>query len=207
MAADKYGLVGSSSCVHKEKINFFDRLPDEVLQHIFCHLPLLDVLLNSNRVCTRWNNIISNPKFMKWKKRYHKMKKGVGDVLCEVKEVMKTNKMTLPSTYISGLIRYVYSKHVLPRKYYSHFILLLLFRVMMLFTLWSELSRVLYSVATVKIKAPKGIVANLFRSQWGTSPSLQLFYGGDFAWQPFPQQNWIFLLIFVQFIVNLMSEV
>ena len=25
--------------------------------------------------------------------------------------------------------------------------------------------------------------------QWGRSPLLQIFYGGDFVWRPFPQQN------------------
>lgn len=59
---DKYGLLGSGSYPKKEKVNYFERLPPEVLENIFCQLPLLDLCLNSNRVCSQWNSIIADEK-------------------------------------------------------------------------------------------------------------------------------------------------
>ena len=40
----------------------FEHLPAEVVEHIFCQLPILDLCLNCNRVCTQWNEKISHPK-------------------------------------------------------------------------------------------------------------------------------------------------
>lgn len=61
---DKYGLLGSGSYPNDEteKINYFELLPPEVLENIFCQLPMLDLCLNSNRVCLQWNNIIADEK-------------------------------------------------------------------------------------------------------------------------------------------------
>lgn len=61
---DKYGLLGSGSYPNDEteRVNYFELLPLEVLENIFCHLPLLDLCLNSNRVCQQWNNIIADEK-------------------------------------------------------------------------------------------------------------------------------------------------
>ena len=61
---DKYGLLGSGSYPkdNAERINYFERLPPEVLENIFCQLPMLDLCLNSNRVCLQWNNIIADEK-------------------------------------------------------------------------------------------------------------------------------------------------
>jgi hypothetical protein len=55
----KYGLLGHQPA---ERINYFDKLPDELLQKIFCQLPILDLCLNCNRVCVRWNEVISQEK-------------------------------------------------------------------------------------------------------------------------------------------------
>lgn len=62
---DKYGLLGSGSFpseLDKTGVNFFEMLPPEVLENIFCQLPMLDLCLNSNRVCSAWNDIIANEK-------------------------------------------------------------------------------------------------------------------------------------------------
>ncbi|WAR27074.1 FBH1-like protein [Mya arenaria] len=62
--SDKYGLLGTGSYPREnsEKVNYFERLPPEVLENIFCQLPMLDLSLNSNRVCSQWNSIIGNEK-------------------------------------------------------------------------------------------------------------------------------------------------
>ena len=60
---DKYGLLGSGHYPSgKGGENYFEQLPPEVLENIFCQLPMLDLCLNSNRVCLSWNNIIANEK-------------------------------------------------------------------------------------------------------------------------------------------------
>ena len=62
---DKYGLLGSGSYPSepdKSGVNYFELLPPEVLENIFCQLPMLDLCLNSNRVCLAWNDIIANEK-------------------------------------------------------------------------------------------------------------------------------------------------
>ena len=60
---DKYGLLGTGTEPPEEEeewIADLSHLPEEVLELILCQLPLLDLVLNVNRVCTRWNNIISH---------------------------------------------------------------------------------------------------------------------------------------------------
>lgn len=61
---DKYGLLGSGSYPKEdtEKVNYFEWLPLEVIENIFCQLPLLDLCLNINRVCLQWNDIIADEK-------------------------------------------------------------------------------------------------------------------------------------------------
>ena len=55
----KFGLLGHQP---QEKIDYFSKLPDELLQKVFCQLPILDLCLNCNRVCVRWNEVISQEK-------------------------------------------------------------------------------------------------------------------------------------------------
>jgi hypothetical protein len=62
MFSDRYGLLGSGSEPCDPTINYFERLPVEVLETIFCQLPMLDLCLNSNRVCLAWSEVISSPK-------------------------------------------------------------------------------------------------------------------------------------------------
>ncbi|KAL4227091.1 F-box DNA helicase 1 [Mactra antiquata] len=108
--SDKYGLLGSGSYPKKEKINYFERLPPEVLENIFCQLPMLDLCLNSNRVCLQWNSIIADEKFVPWKKLYHRLKARVSENIGKKQSmatIMHQNGMALPQNYLSGLIRYM----------------------------------------------------------------------------------------------------
>lgn len=60
-----FGLVGAhdgDDSDEEEKIDYFEQLPDELLEVIFAQLPMLDLCLNSNRVCIRWSQIISSEK-------------------------------------------------------------------------------------------------------------------------------------------------
>ena len=56
-----YGLLNDSK-VTVTRENYFEKLPADVVENIFCSLPMLDLCLNVNRVCLTWNDIISNPK-------------------------------------------------------------------------------------------------------------------------------------------------
>ena len=56
-----YGLLNDSK-VTVTRENYFEKLPADVVENIFCGLPMLDLCLNVNRVCLTWNDIISNPK-------------------------------------------------------------------------------------------------------------------------------------------------
>ena len=51
--------------------DYFAKLPDEILEAIFCQLALIDLLTNLSLVCKRWCAIISCDKFLLWKKRYY----------------------------------------------------------------------------------------------------------------------------------------
>ncbi len=61
VVGDKYGLLGQGGggAQREEMINYFDSLPMEVTENILCRLPLMDLLLNVNRVCGQWKDIIS----------------------------------------------------------------------------------------------------------------------------------------------------
>ena len=58
-----FGLLGrEQSDVKRPDVDHFATLPDEILEKIFCQLPVLDLCLTCNRVCRRWNNIIAAEK-------------------------------------------------------------------------------------------------------------------------------------------------
>lgn len=61
-----FGLLGTDSDEDayddQDKVNLFCRLPDEVVENIFCQLPMMDLLLNCALVCHHWKSIISSEK-------------------------------------------------------------------------------------------------------------------------------------------------
>lgn len=81
-----FGLFGVSSSEDEELGNYFDsemagyrrryfsELPDEILENIFCQMPLVDLLVNMSVVCKRWHKVISNVRFLLWKKHYYRYK-------------------------------------------------------------------------------------------------------------------------------------
>lgn len=113
IASEKYGLLGTSSSfkttAEKPLIDYFDNLPDELLEIIFAQLPMLDLCLNSNRVCCRWNQIISSERFVPWKKKYHRLKKNIPGTVADVKQILVKNNICRATDYLTGLIRYVKS--------------------------------------------------------------------------------------------------
>ena len=65
-SSTKYGLVGgdiTESDDESEDFNYcgteFSQLPVEIMENIFCQLPIVDLMLNCVLVCRQWNNVIS----------------------------------------------------------------------------------------------------------------------------------------------------
>lgn len=65
-SSTNYGLVGSDiteSDDECEDFNYcgteFSQLPVEIMENIFCQLPIVDLMLNCVLVCRQWNNVIS----------------------------------------------------------------------------------------------------------------------------------------------------
>lgn len=50
-----------------------DSLNPETLEIIFAHIPLPELLKSTSRVCKHWNKIISNEKFLYFKKSYYRV--------------------------------------------------------------------------------------------------------------------------------------
>lgn len=53
-----------------------DDLPPEILEQIFAHVPLIDLLTVHSLVCKKWHGIIFRPNFMPWKKSYFRYMKN-----------------------------------------------------------------------------------------------------------------------------------
>lgn len=103
-----FGLLGDSK-VKVILVNYFERLPPDVMENIFCRLPMMDLCLNMNLVCTSWNDIISNEKFIPWKKLYHHVKLDRADAKRTVEEIIQAEGMTRSSLRLLNLISYMQS--------------------------------------------------------------------------------------------------
>ena len=65
-SSTNYGLVGgdiTESDDESEDFSYcgteFSQLPVEIMENIFCQLPIVDLMLNCVLVCRQWNNVIS----------------------------------------------------------------------------------------------------------------------------------------------------
>ncbi|KAM4036721.1 F-box DNA helicase 1 isoform 2-T2 [Anomaloglossus baeobatrachus] len=101
-----YGLLGVTdqidpSCGH---INQF---PDELLQRIFCFLPIVDLYQNVSLVCHKWKSLVHDPLFIKWKKLYHLYLAKDGQTIVEINDLLKKNGITADNPLcILHLVRY-----------------------------------------------------------------------------------------------------
>lgn len=48
--------------------------PPEILEQIFAHIPMMELLNIHSLVCKTWHQIISRPLFLPWKKSYFRYK-------------------------------------------------------------------------------------------------------------------------------------
>ncbi|CAH1782586.1 unnamed protein product [Owenia fusiformis] len=103
---DKYGLLGTGQ-YPEDTTNHFLSLPVEVLENIFCQMPMLDLCLHLNIVCKQWNAIISNENFVPWKKKYHMLKKRRPQKELEIRTIMSENGMATRDSFLLGLVKYM----------------------------------------------------------------------------------------------------
>ena len=109
-----FGITSSDeekmdSCFDREmecynRRSYFTEMPDEMLENIFCQLPLVDLLLSLSLVCTRWHRIISNKKFLVWKKRYYRYKYSF-DSRKEINDLLAEAQLHIPPIFPSQLCR------------------------------------------------------------------------------------------------------
>ncbi|XP_070559585.1 F-box DNA helicase 1-like [Ptychodera flava] len=103
-----FGLLGEEMQIEEEEEkNYFEDLPPEVIENIFSQLPMIDLCLNVNRVCRQWNDIISDCKFMPWKKTYHKLKAKDSTTRHEIRQIMRTNNMDSENDSLLQIVRYM----------------------------------------------------------------------------------------------------
>ncbi|XP_077977682.1 F-box DNA helicase 1-like [Glandiceps talaboti] len=107
-APNTYGLLGEEVNIEEEEgEDYFGELPVEVIENIFSQLPMIDLCLNVNRVCQLWNGIISDPQFMPWKKKYHKLKLKDPPTHKEIMQIMRKNKMVSEDDCLLQIVRYM----------------------------------------------------------------------------------------------------
>ncbi|KAI8511686.1 F-box DNA helicase 1 [Branchiostoma belcheri] len=119
--SNKFGLFGVSISSHGNdddgssdgedlRPNPFEMLPDELLENIFCQMPMLDLCLHLSLVCQRWRELIQRDTFIPWKKKYHKLKQGCPETVQEVNELMRKHNITATKDgCLLHLIRYMSS--------------------------------------------------------------------------------------------------
>ena len=108
---NRFGLFGITSsdeeemdaCFDQEmdkykQRDYFAEIPDEILEIVFCQLPLIDLLTNLSRVCKRWHRVISGEKFLLWKKRYYRYKCDY-ESRQEIDELIVTEELHVPSVF------------------------------------------------------------------------------------------------------------
>ncbi len=118
-SSNMFGLFGTTSsdedeidaCFDKEMENYrrrsyFNEIPDEILENIFCQMPLIDLLTNLSLVCKRWRQIISCDKFLLWKKRYYRYKYHFESRM-EIDLLLVQEQLHIPTIFPEQLCRYL----------------------------------------------------------------------------------------------------
>ncbi|CAI9723751.1 F-box DNA helicase 1-like [Octopus vulgaris] len=107
-AEKHYGLFGDSCDDILEKVNFFDRLPEELKRIIFCQLPARDLFYTCPQVCTDWNRVINKTKFMPSKLLYYKVRKNAKrNQQNKFRQQLHKNGFTDPVSFLPHFIRYM----------------------------------------------------------------------------------------------------
>uniref|UniRef100_A0A667WNM1 DNA 3'-5' helicase n=1 Tax=Myripristis murdjan TaxID=586833 RepID=A0A667WNM1_9TELE len=93
-----FGLLGSSSRL-QEPQGCMDDLPEEVLRQLLSLLPAQDLYRNAARVCHRWRDVVTDPKFLPLKKQYFRYVMAEENTVREINSLL-TNSSVLDSTNV-----------------------------------------------------------------------------------------------------------
>ncbi|XP_023214924.1 F-box DNA helicase 1-like [Centruroides sculpturatus] len=112
---DIYGMLGTDNLCEEEGTNYFELLPTHIFELILCQLPFIDLIIICKRVSKHWNEVISNSKFIPWKKRYFQIKSGKCDeVKKEIEDKCIKFEMGSVSNCLPGLIKYMKTFNHIP---------------------------------------------------------------------------------------------
>ncbi|OPJ76421.1 F-box only protein 18 [Patagioenas fasciata monilis] len=100
-----YGLLGTRNWEAPQ--GSIDQLPVEVLRNIFAFLPVTDLYQNLSLVCHSWREIVTDPRFIPWKKLYHRYLMKEDMALHRVEQIMQSFAITKEEGPVLGLIRCV----------------------------------------------------------------------------------------------------
>ncbi|XP_070610573.1 F-box DNA helicase 1-like [Erythrolamprus reginae] len=89
----QFGLLGTTSGDDLPQ-GTMERLPDEILEEIFALVPVVDLLQNLCLVCRRWKRIISDVRFIPWKKVYYQYLKGVEQASLTLRIILRRYGLT-----------------------------------------------------------------------------------------------------------------
>ncbi|CAL1291587.1 unnamed protein product [Larinioides sclopetarius] len=85
---------------------YFTHLPQHILETILCQLPFIDLMKN-RLVCSTWRDVISDPKFMEWKKRYYGLKKRINEYIVYMEEVCLQLKVKAVENCFENLLKFM----------------------------------------------------------------------------------------------------
>lgn len=110
---DIYGLLGSGVSwdwnIEDEQSEpcHFDRLPQDVLENIFCQLPLQGLCLTLSLVSKQWNELISEERFLYWKKKYYQLKYQISAAGVSIESLCVKHGMNSIEHCLLNLLRFV----------------------------------------------------------------------------------------------------
>ena len=82
-----------------------DSLNPETLEIIFAHIPLPELLKSTSRVCKHWNKIISDEKFLYFKKSYYRVINKDQDELASLTSTIEEGLQNLGPQKVSPEIQ------------------------------------------------------------------------------------------------------
>ncbi|XP_072529110.1 F-box DNA helicase 1 [Salminus brasiliensis] len=102
-----YGLLGLNRGLVVPQGHIQD-LPEEILSVIFAHLPAEDLYCHVSLVCQRWRDLVTDPKFVPWKKLYYRYEKQEEEAVKEVKALLEDNHITkADDVCLVNMVRYM----------------------------------------------------------------------------------------------------
>lgn len=113
--SDIYGMLGSGNLCEQTETEYFELLPVHIFELILCQLPFTDLMLNYKKVSKYWNEVISNNKFIPWKKKYYQIKSGkCEDAQIEIERLCKKSGMDNIFNCLPYLIKFMKNFNHIP---------------------------------------------------------------------------------------------